>query len=310
MSLPILREAWRGHRGLVTLAAACVPCALAVLMIGAVDARTITGAPAWNKPLKFFLSAGVYAVTFAWYLAMWPPGGRGARLRAILGDVVAAMLALELLLIAMQAARGVGSHFNVGTPIDRAIFNAMGLAILTLAVAHAALWGLLLRARWDDRATLSACRWGAGVSLAGLLVGALMVVPTPAQREALRAGTREVTRGAHTVGRADGGPGLPFVGWSTEAGDRRVPHFVGLHAMQVVPLALLPVSAMAPRARQRLVTGAGVACLVLTVLAWLQAEAGRPVNRTGTMLGVLSVLAVLAWGVAMREGWRRDRSTT
>ncbi|WP_165977887.1 hypothetical protein [Nonomuraea diastatica] len=39
---------------------------------------------------------------------------------------------------------------------------------------------------------------------------------------------------------------MPITNWSTAGGDLRVPHFIGLHSVQVFVLAVLVLTALAP----------------------------------------------------------------
>jgi hypothetical protein len=198
------------------------------------DPRVITGAPAWLKPFKFAVSTSVYSLTLAWIftrLSDWP------RVRRITGWTTAIVFVTEVAIIDAQAWRGTTSHFNVSTTLDTALFAVMGTAILLQTAVSAAVAFALWRQRFSDRPLGWALRFGMILTIAGALTGPLMTRPTAEQLAAAREGKRMTTAGAHTVGGADGGPGVPVTGWSREHGDLRVPHFIGLHAIQALALA-------------------------------------------------------------------------
>lgn len=276
---------------------------LACNLVGlVVDPRTIGGDDAWLKPAKFAVSTALYGFSVAFlfgYLGEWP------RLRAWAGSVIAASLLLEIVLIDLQAFRGTTSHFNVGAVQDAMIFNVMGLSIACLWIASLAVAVALCRARFDDAALGWVLRSGLIITLFGSGLGGLMTVPTPAQAQELRSGHRIVIAGAHTVGALDGGPGYPLMHWSRQHGDLRVPHFVGLHALQALPLFYLAIrrrsrSATA-RARMALLASLSYASLV-GILLW-QALRGEPLFAPAlatlrlfeAWLAVSVVALVAAW---------------
>jgi hypothetical protein len=299
-----MKQLWKTHPPL-TAASLLMFAVLAASAVGLiVDPRTIAGAPAWLKPAKFGASIGIYGFTLVWifrYLPDWP------RTRHLAGWTTAVVGVIEAGLIALQAWRGTTSHFNVATPFDGAVFVVMGIAILAQWIASMAVAVALWRQRFEDAAFGWALRLGMIISVAGAGMGGLMTQPTSAQLAAARATHRLEVAGAHTVGGPDGGPGLPGTKWSTEHGDLRVPHFLGLHAMQLLPAFSLLLAwtrrRMSSGDRARLVAIAGASYAALTALLLWQALRGQSVVAPdGIMLTALAVWAVAtpAAGVAVR----------
>jgi len=239
----------------------------------AVDARQILGAPRWLKPAKFAISSAVYAFTLAWIFT-WLPDRR--RLTAIVGGITAVVLVLEVGIIDAQAARGLTSHFNVATALDATLFSLMGIAILVLWVSAMVLTVALFRHRFEDASFGWALRLGMLLTVIGQGTGVPMTIPSDAQLQIARSSGLPVS-GAHTIGAPDGGPGLPITGWSREHGDLRVPHFVGMHAVQLLPAIAWAIGLVAAGAGRRVavfVAAAGYYALFAILLA--QALAGHP----------------------------------
>lgn len=199
------------------------------------DPATITGAPAWMKPLKFAISTALFSFSVAFMIGQL---GRTRRFAAILGRFMAVALTVEIVLIDLQAARHTTSHFNRTTPFNTAVFGVMGIGIAVVLLSTALLLGAAFRERFSDAALGWSIRLSLLLALLGMGVGALMTLPTPEQLAAQQAtGGTMPHIGAHTVGAPDGGPGLPVAGWSADHGDLRIAHFIGLHVMQVLLLA-------------------------------------------------------------------------
>ena len=295
----------RWHRPLLVLAAA-MGVLVAVCLVGlVVDPRESLGVNVWEKPLKFAISTAVYAVTWSWLIGQLQRFQRGAWWA---GTISAILLLIELVIITGAAAAGITSHFNVSTPVSTALWSIMAASIGTLWVATFVVSIILFRNSLGDRARTLAIRAGALIALAGMALAFLMTGPTAAQLDDWQG-----IAGAHTVGLADGGPSLPLLGWSTVAGDLRIPHFIGMHALQAIPLALILIELAARRiavlrdvdVRYRLVAIVSAAYVAVLAVRTSQALRGQsivaPDAATTTATLVIAALALAAAAVVLQR---------
>jgi hypothetical protein len=245
---PVLSATGWLHVGLAGLALALLPF----------DHRLVTGALVWIKPLKFSLSIVAYTWTLAWLLADLPAAAQRAVRRISAG--VALSMAVEIVVIFIQAARGTASHYNGSSALNGLLFGLMGIFII--ANTMLTVWALYLVWRHRPYGPMSYV-WGVRLGLLVFLVGSVL-------------GGFMIHNQQHTVGAPDGGPGLPGLGWSTRAGDLRAAHFLGMHALQALPLLGWAMSRWVPR-RAATLTWLGTALYAAAVAGlFVQAMAGQP----------------------------------
>jgi hypothetical protein len=198
--------------GLINLMIAVVLTGLSIL-----KPIEFGGTNAWFKPIKFALSIGILAWTMSWYTGYLEHGMD----IDVFNWVFVVSLGFEIVYISIQAGRGEASHFNLSNNLYSFLYVLMaaGATAASLAVGYI---GLKFFAGGFPELP--------GYYLWAIRIGILLFVIFSLE------GFLMGSRLAHTVGGEDGGQGLPFLNWSRIFGDLRVAHFMGMHALQVLPL--------------------------------------------------------------------------
>ncbi len=193
----------------------CFLLGIFLIFLPLVDPRELQGAYVWTKPAKFFLSIGIFFWTMGWIMDCLP---NERFVRRISWGIWILML-VELTIITLQAAQGKLSHFNVSSIWDGVLFQIMGIAITLNSILVFLVFLKFLKVQNLPPGYLMGIKTGLVIFLIAGLEGFAMAASLK-----------------HTVGAADGQEGLPFLGWAKRYGDLRIFHFLGLHALQILPL--------------------------------------------------------------------------
>jgi hypothetical protein len=246
---------------------------LAWLVVGGAWAGPVS----FRKPTTFGISFGLTTITLAWVAGQ-------LRISDRTGWLLLVPLALadtsEVVWVSVQRRRGVASHFNDDTALDYALFLAGGAAIAVAATVIVVITVLAFTAMRAAPSMALAIRAGLLILLVAQAVGGWMI--------------------QHGVGLADQGvtDGLTTFG---AAGVMKVPHAVGIHAIQVLPALawLLSFTALTEQRRLGLVRVAVGGYLALVVVSVLQTAGGLAPFDVGVLAAALYLLGVALLGMAL-----------
>ena len=236
---------------------------LVLLVLLPFDTVQVGGRYRLIKPLNFTMSMAMYLATVVILLdylraSMW--------WKKVIGWGVSICILTAITCITMQAARGTTSHFNNSTPFDSAVSSLMDIVDPLNGVFVLVLLIFAIQVRYDvSRSSQLGIAFGLSLFLAGSAIGGVMVA-----------------QGQSVVGVAPGGPGLPVLNWSTTGGDFRVAHFLGIHALQILPIAgwlIDRLKGLPRRAKPTAVVAVSAGYVLLMGFVFMQAMNGVPLVR-------------------------------
>lgn len=192
----------------------------------ALDDRLHNGINIWSKPFKFDVALVTYVATLSIF-ARWIPIATRQKLwfKVFTSSVIISIL-LEIIWIKGAAAAGTSSHFNVASPLMVVTYSIAGLAALILTTG-ALVYGFLI---WRNQNTglskpMHFSIWFGSISMAIMTV--IVASYMAAQSGHLVGGNLLDTEA------------MPIMGWATDGGDLRVPHFFASHIIHILPLFVL-----------------------------------------------------------------------
>jgi hypothetical protein len=213
---------------------------------------------AWYKPFKFAFSTFLFAWAMAWYCYYLP----NFNIRWFNWSVII-LLGFEIFYIAFQASKGHLSHYNLSNPVYSALFSLMALAASAVTL-YTAYIGLLFF-KYDFPSLPNHYLWAIRF---GIIIFVIFSF------EGFAMGSRL----SHSVGALNDNSNWVIVGWSKTVGDLRVSHFIGMHALQILPILSYYVLK-----NTKLTIGLSIVYGLLALLTLIQALQGRPLIKTSNV---------------------------
>ena len=194
----------------------CLTLALVFLLLTKITTTQVYGVNAWYKPFKFAFSTFLFVWAMGWYCHYLSNFNVN-----LFNWSVILLLGFEIVYIAIMAGQGQISHYNLSTPVYASLFSLMALAA-TLVTLYTAYVGFLFFTQSFPVLP--------GYYLWAIRLGILIFVVFAFEGFAMG------SRLSHSVGAVNDNSNWFIVGWSKTVGDLRVSHFIGMHALQVLPV--------------------------------------------------------------------------
>ncbi len=181
------------------------------------DHFLVAGINVWLKPFKYYFSVSILACTFGWILYFL----HSKLTVKIISWVMVISLFFENAIILLQAYRKVPSHFNEDTQFDSLMYHSMIFFMVLFVFAVS-----VVTIQFYNQKKVSISQhycWGIRLGMLSFLIFSLI-------------GGWMLHLGSHSMPLGNDTSGIPFLGWSRKYGDFRVAHFLGVHALQIIPL--------------------------------------------------------------------------
>ena len=233
----------------------CFVLAIAFFVLTKTTSTQVYKVNAWYKPFKFAVSIAIYSWSMAWYCYYLNSFNIH-----LFNWTVVVLWSFEIIYIAFQAGRGKLSHYNLSTPFYSVMYSCMAMAA-SIVTVYTAYIGYLFFTH-DFPALPNHYVWAVRL---GILIFVVFSFEGFAMGSRLN----------HSVGAVNDNSNWFVLGWSKTVGDLRVSHFIGMHALQILPLLSFYLLKNTP-----LTIGLATVYALLAIVTLVQAIQGKPLIRS------------------------------
>lgn len=194
----------------------CLVFSFFFLILTKVTNTQVFGVNAWYKPFKFAFSTLTFVWAMAWYCYYLPNFNF-----QFFNWTMIILLGFEIIYIAIQAGRGQLSHYNMSSSFYATMYSLMAIAATLVTIYTTYVGYLFFKHTFPTLPNYYV--WAIRLAIILFVIFSF---------EGFVMGSRL----NHSVGALNDNSNWFILGWSKTVGDLRVSHFIGMHALQIIPI--------------------------------------------------------------------------